>query len=71
MYVFLQELPSIRNKNKKKFARKESKNTEHSKKIKSYDYAAWEKFDAVSKVIQITYSINLCMWHYIVKNLLQ
>ncbi|KAL6423103.1 hypothetical protein ACFW04_010534 [Cataglyphis niger] len=38
-------LPPIRSKNKKKCVIKESKMTENSKRIKSYDYASWDKFD--------------------------
>ncbi|XP_029666228.1 RNA polymerase II-associated protein 3 [Formica exsecta] len=38
-------LPPIRSRNKKKCMIKESKKTENSKRIKSYDYASWEKFD--------------------------
>lgn len=38
-------LPPIRSKNKKKCMIKKSEKTEDSKRIKSYDYAAWDKFD--------------------------
>ncbi|KMQ96604.1 rna polymerase ii-associated protein 3, partial [Lasius niger] len=38
-------LPPVRNRNKKKCMIKESKRTENSKRIKSYDYKSWDKFD--------------------------
>lgn len=38
-------LPPIRSKSKKKCVIKENKKTENSKRIKSYDYSSWDKFD--------------------------
>lgn len=47
-FIFQPILPPIRSKNKKKSVTKENKSTENSKRIKGYDYASWDKFDAVS-----------------------
>lgn len=50
--IFQEILPPVRSKNKKKSAVKENKTkSKNSKRIKSYDYASWEKFDPVCDII--------------------
>jgi len=44
-------MPPIRSKNKKKNTVKENKPSTNSKRIKSYDYTSWDKFDIVSDII--------------------
>lgn len=45
-YIFQQAsyLPPIRSSAKEKYVTKENKKTENTKRIKSYDYTAWDKF---------------------------
>lgn len=54
MIFVVQVLPPIRNKKKKKVQKpviKKEKYDINTKRIKSSDYAAWNKFDVVSSLI--------------------
>lgn len=52
-YIFQQAsyLPPIRSRAKEKCVTKENKKTENTKRIKSYDYTSWDKFDVVSSYL--------------------
>lgn len=51
-------LPPIRKENKKKTkaaSTKQNENNNKSKRIKSYDYSAWDKFDVVCLILYVEY----------------